>query len=335
MSKQSAAKSVPEPHGTQVLKASLALLEQARQAVNDALQNTARAAVAMPYEELSSFGDTSLRKLLKEVAKAGDKEAVLAVVRAFKNTDHIDLNQEDAHNVMGIGYGLPVTAFVSDGKNTNLTALLIIAIKKVPDDDGICAALRQLVLAKVKTNPLLNAVLRSDLNLTEKMNAADLSDEDVRVDETTLEALGKQLLRHIDNSNYNSDVVHDNVRRVMNLFTRFGKNGDDLVRTVSSYRECLYAALMAKAVPESFGTACDEVLRSGSPEAIATFWQAHSARCDKKVFMEKLTEALRPDPAALAAAILDKGNSGYGRRSYPMIHPMMHPSFMMGPFGRW
>ncbi len=294
----------------------------------------------MPYEELSSLGDTSLRKLLKEVAKAGDKEAMIAVVRAFKNIDHVDLNQEEAHHVMGIGYNLPVEAFLSDGRNTNLTDLLIAAIRKAPNDDGVCNALGYLVKAKVKTNyagnaSFLNAVLGSDLSLSDKMKALDLSDDVSRIGESTLGVLEKQLLRHIDN-NYDNEVVLESVRKVVGLSVRCGAGGEALARTISSYRECRYAALVAKAIPESFGTACDEVLKSGCPEALAAFWQAHSARCDRKVFLEKLTEAVRPDPEALAKAILENKGGRRGHYGYPMLHPLMfHPGMMMGPFGRW
>ena len=338
MSKSQAAKAVPEPQGTINLRASLSTLSQARKVVSDALEATAKAVLAMTHEELHALGDAFLRPVLTEVARAKNNKAVLAVVRAMRDIGHVNLTEEDAKNVIGAGYDLPPEAFVSDGKNTNLTQLLIAAIRKVPKNESIGSAVHALVSAKVRTNPFLDPVLASDMQLSEKMEVLDLSDGVIELRGETMQALEKQLLRWLDH-NGRTDTAAAKIQKVVGTEVRNTSRAeaDEMVRRLAAHAECAHAATVAEALPDSFEVARDEVLRSGSPEALATFWRAHSAKCDKKAFHEKLTEAMRPDPAALAEAILD--NRRYGGRGYPVYHPMMGPMMMgpvmmMGPPGR-
>ncbi len=334
MSKSSqAAKAVPEPQGTVNLRASLSTLAQARQAVTDAVQATAKAVVYMSHEELQALGDKFLRPVLTEVARARDTKAVLAVVRALHDMRYIDLTQEDAKNVIGAGYNLPVEAFVSDGKNTNLTTLLIAAIKRIPKDESVVSAVRALVSAKVRTDSFIDDVLASPVSLSEKLAALALSDGSAELHEETLKALEGQLFRHMDHNGHSNDSV-SSVQKLVGLLKRGpGRRGaDDMVRRLAAHQECAHAALVAEALPDSFDLICGEVLRSGSAHALASFWRAHSAKCDKKAFHEKLTEAMRPDPSAMAEAILDNRNV----HCYPsMFHPMMMGPVMMYGGRRW
>lgn len=336
MSKQSqAAKAVPEPQGTINLRASLSTLGQARQVVSNALASAAKAVLAMTHEELNELGDRFLRPVLTEVARAKDTKAVLAVVRAMRDMDHLNLTEEDAKNVINVGYSLPAEAFLADGRNTNLTQLLIAAIRKSPRNEEIGSAVSALVAAKVRTNPFLDPVLSSTLQLSEKMGVLDLSDGVLELREGTMAALEAQLLRWLDH-NGRTDTALAKIQKVVNTGVRSTSRGEtnEMVRRLAAHAECAHAAAVAEALPDSFEVARDEVLKSGSPEALATFWRAHSAKCDKKAFHEKLTEAMRPDPAALAEAILD--NKRYGGRGYSMYHPMMMgPIMMMGPGRRW
>jgi hypothetical protein len=337
MSKSSqAAKAAPEPQGTLNLRVSLSNLAQARQVVTDALSSTAKAVLIMTHEELHGLGDRFLRPVLTEVARAKDSKAVLAVVRAMRDLDHVNLTEEDARNVVGVGYNLPAEAFLSDGKSTNLTLLLIDAIRKIPKDGDIWSAVRALVNAEVRTNPFLDPVLAStSVQLSDKMDVLDLSDGVLELREETMRALEAQLIRWMDN-NCRHETATAKIQKVFNAETRNSSRigAEEMVRRLASHRECAHAAAVADALSGSFETARDEVLRSGSPEALASFWRSHSAKCDKKAFHEKLTEAMRPDPAAMAEAILD--NKRYGNRGYPVFHPMMGPIMMMGPMvGRW
>jgi hypothetical protein len=329
-----AAKIVPEPQGTINLRASLSTLSQARKGVSDALAATAKAVLAMTHEELHAIGDAFLRPVLTEVARAKESQAVLAVIRAMRDTNHLNLTEEDAKNVIGVGYGLPPEAFLADGKNTNLTQLLIAAIRKVPKGDSMVeagggSAVNALVSAKVRTNSFLDPVLASDMQLSEKMQVLDLSDGILELRDGTMDALEAHLLRWLD-QNGRTDTAAAKIQGVVNTRVRntSRSEAEEMVRRLAAHAECAHAATVAEALPDSFDTARDEVLRSGSPEALATFWRAHSAKCDKKAFHEKLTEAMRPDPAALADAILE--NKRYGGRGYHMYHPMMGP-MMVGP----
>ncbi len=336
MSKPQASRAVPEPQGTVKLRTSLSNLAQARQTVTDALSATAQAVLAMSHEELHALGDGFLRPVLTEVARDKENKAVLAVVRAMRDLAYLNLTEEDAKNVIGAGYNLPVEAFVSDGKNTNLTVLLIAAIKRIQKEEAIGPAVHVLVSAKVRTNSFLDAVLASPMQLSEKLEALDLSDGALELREETMKALEAQLLRWLD-GNGRTETAATKIQKVVRTEVRntSAHEAQEMVRRLATHQECVHAAIVAKALPDSFELVCGEVLRSGSPEALASFWRAHSAKCDKKAFHEKLTEAIRPDPAALAEAILDNKRYGHGGCGYPMmmVHPMMGPVMMYGR--RW
>lgn len=298
------------------MKSSLEALKSARDGVSRALQDVVNTVVKLGTETLSKMHDRELGTLLTEAARARSTEAIVLIAGSMKSTSNMQLTVEEAEVMLGIGYNMPPEAFLTEGKNTNMTNLLISAVQKAPKADGANEAMRRLVRAKVNTSQFLNRALSSGMQMSDKMAALDLADKVVDVTEETIDALMAHLLRAIENGAPNAEYVA-NVHELV-VRNRGAGAGEDLVRKLVSHRDCAYAAAVVKAFPRAFDAACSAVLSSGSPESIAIFWQEHEAKCDKKAFHEKLTEALRPDPAALAAAILDRK-----RGRYPMMHPMM------------
>ncbi len=318
MSKTSqAAKAVPEPQGTENVKSAQTALFQAREAAAAALRELMSTVFSVGQEALSGMHDRELGVLLTEAARARDDKTIVLIALSMRGTANLHLAADEAEAMLGIGYSMPDDAFLADGKNTNLADLLVSAIRKVPKADGADGAMRRLIRAKVRTGPFLDQAMRSSMQLADKIEALDLSDKDAQLSDEAMDVLETQLIRQLE---HGSDIVMKAIPKVAEAMAARGWDEAKLIMKLVSHRDCAYAALVAKAFPKAFDMAQAEVLKSGCPEALAAFWQEHSPRCDKKVFHERLTEALRPDPSALAEAILD--NKKYGGR-FPMMHPMM------------
>lgn len=268
-----------------------------------------------------------------------DQDAILAVVSAFREIKHLHVDAEDAANVMHVGnfgHGLPDEAFLSDGKATNLTVVLSKALRLAPKDSDITSTARSLIKAKVRTFPFLEAVLMSGLNLSEKVDAIDLADGNIReldIKESTLKVLENHMIRFLGN-NLDSDSTNQVIQKVVGFANAVGKDEEydvsGMILRVSASGDCSFAGTMAKALPDFFNAVQELVLKSGSTRALAHFWKTNSGKCDKKVFLEKMAEALRPDPVLMAEAILE----GRGQGCHPFMGSMFHP-MMMYEIGPW
>ncbi len=327
MSKTSqAAKAVPEPQGTENVKSAQTALFQAREAAAAALRELMSTVFSVGQEALSGMHDRELGVLLTEAARARDDKTIVLIALSMRGTANLHLAADEAEAMLGIGYSMPDDAFLADGKNTNLADLLVSAIRKVPKADGADGAMRRLIKAKVRTGPFLDQAMRSSMQLADKMEALDLSDKDAQLSDEAMDVLETQLIRQLE---HGSEIIMKAIPKVVETVVARDWDEAKLILKLVSHQNCVYAAVVVKALPKAFDMAQAEVLKSGCPEALATFWKAHGLRCDKKIFHERLTEALRPDPAALAEAILD--NKRYGRGGHPMMmHPMMmHPMMFM------
>ncbi len=307
------------------------VLKEMRTAIESGVKDLAESIVRADAGQLSTM---RLYPLLEAAAEAGSAEAVKAVVLAAGENVYGVFGRPEGELaeriVRAVGYHFEKSKVTLDEarKPTGLTRLIVECVKSNPKATGTQAILKSVIAAEADTSDFLNTVLRSDLDFPHKMKAFTLARKpDLQGDAIEIvEGSAVSYLTRADRHYHSQDSGKETVDALMKLYA--GRE-DRLVEAVAAVAECEHLSALVSLHAESFELASRLVLEKGSPRALATFYRAHHARCDKKVFHAKLTDALKPDPEALAEAILDGGRGKYG-----MMHPMMMEMMMHGgPFG--
>ncbi len=262
-------------------------------------------------------------------AEAGDKAAVRAIMAVMNEVYPwgSSLSKEEASGLISAfsKETLKREDLMEGGAPNRLSKILIAAVREVPGAYGSPEIIGGLISAEMPTNSFINTVFRSDLTLEKKAKGAALckGDRENPLQADILDRLERQFVANVRESySHDRSNVGKHMQEIIDFLNKEASLGEVLVKKVVEAEECAYAAPLAALVPSSFQVAMEAVLTSGSPMALAAFYRAHSQKCDKKAFHEKLSEAMRPDPEAMARAILD----GRGH-----MHPMMHPMMIMGP----
>lgn len=326
------------------LVSKMKLLAEMRKAVASGLSDLAKTVRTSTPAELSSVSRSQLQALLHEMAAEQDKDAIVRIIDACVDpiTAFGRIENEVAAGVMRAFSGQTVKAkdllsvppesdpsLTSAPKETKLAIFLIECVKTDPTGYGASTIINSLIEAKVKTDTFIITTLKSDIGFKTKMEAVLLCSEIPNVSPDTLDLLVKKTL---ENSHHGLPDGKS-IPTLFSLVSSLPREEARLTDTIASHLECEYAANLVELVPATFDRACALVLKSGSPRALASFYRSHGKKCDKKAFHEKLAEAMRPDPDAMAMAILEGRHGGFG---YHPMHPFMmmeimgHPGFYRG-----
>lgn len=331
-----AAKKAAESDGQSTIVSKVKLLAEMRKAVSQGLSDLVKTVNETTVEEMSGLNRSLILSLLKEAAAEQDRAAITKIVAACGDpiSSFGTISTEIASGTMAafgprrIGADELMSGPDGARKETALAVFLIECVKVDPDVNGVKSVLGSMVEAKVPTDTFINSTLRSRLDFKEKMAAVRLCAKTVAVHDDVIPVLEKQL---IDNSYHHNSSLTDaaSMETMLSLCSLLNMT-DRFVESVATTRECDLAADLVSIAPSTFDAVCAIVLKSGSPRSIAQFYRAHGKRCDKKAFHERLSEAMKPDPAAMADAILEGKRGPHGFFMHPMEMYMM-----MGPPGRW
>jgi len=331
--KSSAERPVPSPQGAQGAQGvadALNSVREARERVQESQLALASAVLEGGAESISALRNSELREVLRELVASRRFEAVIALVSAAGidwNKGH-ELGEEVAAAFLHIAVNRDVSVFAEEGKLKPIGELLVEAIRAAHHASANMGdAILKIVRTGTQTDSIVAQAMRADLHIIDKVRVLELAHDLTGFPRQSYEQMVEQLLRLASEREADVPKVLKKMMEVAKALDEFGLAESGLVRKVVSHADCRAAADVAAAVPETFEAAKDAVLKSGSPEALATFWRKHSTRCDKEAFQQRLTDALRPDPEAMARAILDGDRDRmFGFPYRPMMGPMM-----MGP----
>lgn len=320
------------------------ILGEIRKTEEDALKALAVSIRETDVQDLAKASYYDLLNLFKEAVAAKDPEALTRLIMASDNPESHFSHQERglADTILAAYVRVPfeakdVVSPETDGKMTKLFRTLIEFVKIVPTSYGASHVLEAVIAAKTPVESFINTIIRSDLPFVEKMKAVSLCPRP-NLHDDVLEKIEKAVIQLFENGLHSGHVKHDKEKQeaivtAVRLYDS-SRGENRLSVLLSNHQDCEFAAVLAETVPSTFDVAMAAVLKSGSPRAVAHFYRSHGKRCDKAVFHAKLTDAMRPNPEALASAILD-GHHGMGFG----MHPMMIMEIMHGPgprgFGRW
>lgn len=306
------------------------VLDEMRRALESGMRDLAATIAKTPGEQLATM---RLYSLLTESANAGSADAVRAVVAAAgTNVQSVfgSPNGDLAEKIVRtIGYHFEKSDVTLNEarKPAGLTRLVIDCIKSTPNAAGSSSILKAVIAAEADTSDFINTAIQSELDFTQKMKAVRLA-KTLNLFEDTMKTIEKSAVAFLTmNDHYLfSESGKETVATLMKVYA-----GDSLVEAVAAVQECENLSSLVRAIPDVFDLASKLVLEKGSPRALATFYRDHQPKCDKKAFHAKLADALKPDPEALAEAILEGRGGKYGMRG---MHPMMFDIMMHGgPFG--
>jgi hypothetical protein len=327
-------KKVEKPEAVEAVEKKMKALEEIRATLEAGSKGLATAITKMDLAELATM---RLHPLLVEAAEAGSAAAIEAVVLAAGEKVLQVFGKPDGDLakkvIRAVGHQFEKSKVVLDEASNpvGLSQLMLECVRNEPRSSGSSTFLRALIAAGADTTGFVNTVVRSDLDFQTKMqalftakNAALYDDAFQIVEKETISALtGSDRFYRMDESGRKAFGAAAKAYR-----DRYGST-TRLVEAVAAVHECECLSALVIADPGSFDLASKLVLERGSPRALATFYRNHKDRCDKKEFHSRLSEALKPDPDAMADMILDGGHV------HPAMLDMMHGGPFFGPPPMW
>lgn len=320
-------------------------LFKAREAIKTAFAGLTEAVKAASAEEMAATPTNTLYIVLTDILTYKDSPVTCEVVGKLVEAIPEGTNlSRDEHGALILKFsGNPSFPVVADeGRPNKVGAMLIRACKSSTERcPGKPEVLKTLIKEGLIGEDMVNTVVANLMAIgaakflmgLDRINACQAPTLSAFFE--NVKEFAKNVARDRcfgDKAYGDSQVVADAARR---LSTAYGDYSalSNFVADLSGDEGCRQAVVAAGMFPEFFDVARDAVLRSGSPEALAEFYHAHSSKCDKEVFREKLAKAMQPDPMQMAEAVLDRRGGRGDFFGFP-YHPMMM-GMGPGPFGRW
>ncbi len=314
------------------------VLGEIRKTEEDALRDLAESVKKTDFQDLAKLSYYDLLNLFKEVVAAKDADALSRLIMVSEKPEaHFGHLEKELMQTVLAAYARvsfeakDVVSPETDGKMTKLFRTLIEFVKAIPTGYGSTRILEAILAAKAPVDDIINTIIRSELPFMDKMRAVALC-SDPNLHDDVFEKIQKSVISLFESGHVARDKEKQEAITVAVRLFDSDRGGNRLIALLVGHRDCEFATVLAEVVPSSFDVAMASVLTSGSPRAVAHFYRVHGKRCDKAAFHAKLTDAMRPNPEAMATAILE-GHHGIGFGMHPMmVMEMMHGP---GPFRRW